>query len=34
MSEIKKKIEYIPKYREMQKIQDMEYEKIIKKNVR
>lgn len=27
----KEKIEYIPKYREMQKIQDLEYEKIVKK---
>ena len=27
----KEKIEYIPKYRQMQKIQDLEYEKIVKK---
>lgn len=26
-----KEIEYIPKYREMQKIQDLDYEKVIKK---
>ena len=27
----KEKIEYIPKYRQMQKLQDFEYETIIKK---
>lgn len=27
----KEKIEYIPKYRQMEKIQDLDYEKIIKK---
>lgn len=27
----KGKIEYIPKYRQMEKIQDLEYEKIVKK---